>query len=353
MDAAREADALQQFWLLPFELVDLTPERPHPTLAVTADDGALFLPTDTLGPAEAEAGGDLAPAGRRFAYAIAARLPNREQIVASASWALEAARERFRTWTEKPAAWLLRVEDRGEDRPHEVLVLRGPEPVRPRVPAEGPTALLVDLGMVLARFDRDLFATNFLTMFGQPAPLTGLMRMEELRLPLERGELLADEFLDQGIEHLNLAPPDRAMLGRVWGSIMSPNRPTVALVRRTAELPNVAVVVVSNTDPITIRYLQEDLGLADLLQSLAASCQDGVNPKGADASLWLRGRNMARLRLGAEPALAIAVDDVRSYLRDALESGAADRAIHYRHFAQFRYELGACGLYLPQARPAA
>ncbi|TAH35054.1 MAG: hypothetical protein EYC70_14805 [Planctomycetota bacterium] len=353
MDVAAAADELAQFWQLPFEFVDLTPERERATLAVVCDDGAVHLPADARAPAEIEAGGpppeEEEPAGRRWAYAIAAHLPGREQVVASAPWADAPSRAFLRAHAERGSAWLLRWEARAGRAP-QLLRLRGPEPVAPRRVAEGRTALLVDLGMVLARFDRALFARNFLTVFGQPAPAAGLRRIQELRPALESGELLADEFLERALDPLNLVAPDKSLLARVWGSILSLKPSTVALVRRAAARPDTAVVVVSNTDPICIRSMKEELGLGDLLANLAASCQDGVNPKGADASLWLRARDLARLRLGGEPDLVIAVDDVRRYLRQALLSGAAQRAIHYRHCAQFHYELGACGVYLPLAR---
>lgn len=352
MSLAAAADDLQRFWQLPFEFVDLTPEHARPTLAVVTDDGAVHLPSAARNMAETELGEpppeEVDGPGRVFAYAVAARLPQRAQVVASAPWAQGPAEDFLRAQDARDAAWLLRFEA-GAGAPAR-LVLRGPEPVRARDVVEGRAALLVDLGMVLTRFEREAFARHFFTFFGQSVPPLGQQRMRELRPLLESGEVLVDDFLEQMLEPLGLVGPDRPILARLWGSILSEKRSTVALVRRLARRPQTAVVVVSNTDPLCVRYVREDLGLADLLMNLAASCQDGVHPKGVDASLWQRGRAIAELRLGGPAARVIAVDDVRSFLRRAQQAGVADRYIHYRHFAQFRYELGAAGLYLPVSR---
>jgi len=342
------ADGLQFAWLLPFEFLDLTPEQEFASPAVVTDDGAIFLPTSPPGPGEREVPGPPPRNGREFAFGIAARVNGREEAVASDGWAAEAVRAFLREDPEDMRAWLVRVERSGD----EVfpLRLRGPEPVRPRRIVEGPAALLLDLGMVLTRFDRELFESQFRLAFGQPAPLPAIRRMEELRPALERGDLLADEFLDRILHPLGLIQPDRETLFRVRSSILSVKRSTAALVRRLAERENLAVVVVSNTDPIMMRHVQGELGLEDLTWNMAASCQDGVNPKGEDASLWKRALQTARDELEADPETVIVVDDIRLYLKQAREAGIATRTLHYRSFPQFKYELGACGLYVPLAR---
>ncbi len=344
------ADGLQFAWLLPFEFLDLTPEREFVSLAVVTDDGTLFIPTSLPCPGEREVPDPPPQDGREFAFGIAARVNGREEAVASDAWAAEAVRSFLREDPGDMRAWLVRVERNGGK--VVPLRLRGPEPVRPRRILESPTALLLDLGMVLTRFDRELFETQFRLVFGQPAPLPAIRKMEELRPALERGDLLADEFLNRILHPLGLIQPDRETLFRVRASILSVKRSTAALVRRLAERDDVAVVVVSNTDPIMMRHIQGELGLEDLTWNMAASCQDGVNPKGEDASLWARALETARGELEGEPETVIVVDDIRAYLQQAREAGIATRTLHYRSFAQFKYELGVCGLYVPLAREA-
>ena len=58
---ADAADALQQAWILPLQVVDLTPESSAPHLAVVGDDGGLYR------------------ASPRWSYAVVARPPGREQ----------------------------------------------------------------------------------------------------------------------------------------------------------------------------------------------------------------------------------------------------------------------------------
>lgn len=338
-----DADALQHAWLLPFEVVDLTPELVCFTPAVVADDGALFQPSAPPGLGEAETGAAQPALGPEYGFGIAARVSGAERCAWTPDWA--AAATRAAVPEEDMAATLVRVQREGGA--ERALELRRAEPVRPRPILAGPTAVLLDLGMVLTRFDRSLFGKNFLSVFGQPVPAAAEERLQKLRPALESGELLADDFLEQVLEPLELVKPDKEALARVWSSILSVKRSTLALMRRVAELPDVAVVVVSNTDPLMLRYLRSDLGLADLAEHMAASCQDGVNPKSVDASLWQRGREIAATKLGAEPRTVIAVDDIRAYLEKPLAAGIADHAIHYRHFAQFKYALGALGLYVP------
>ncbi|HEX9794750.1 MAG TPA: hypothetical protein VGC54_12275 [Planctomycetota bacterium] len=345
MEPASSADVLQLGWQLPFELLDLAPQRGTVQLAAVTAEGAVYAPAADPSPAESEADSATFDADLHgAAYAVAARLPDGSTKVAASDAASASLAASWLAARPGPAAWLLKVEAGA------VEVLRGPEPVVPRAARGGPVALLVDLGMVLVGFDRGALARHFRLAFGRPAPLAGIARVEAMRADLEAGRLLADDFLDAAREPLQLARAEQAAFARVWGSILAARPDSVALVRSAAALPEVAVAVVSNTDPIRLRWCREELALGDLLEWVAASCQDGVNPKGVDASMWERGRELAAAQLGVRPAVVIGVDDVRGHLARAVAAGVVTRPVHYRHFAQFRYALGAAGLYLPQAR---
>ena len=348
MDLAERADALQRPWLLPFEVVDLTPELNFFSPAVVTDDGTVHVPSAAPGPAEREAEAAGRPPGRRFAYVIAARADGEEQVLATDRWAGAAGQEHLSREAADASAWLLRVER--TDDGLSTLVLRGPERLRPRQVEEGAFALLLDLGNVLTRFDRRLFKEHYWIAFGQELPQEGYRQVQELRLSFERGEIAEEEFFDRAMKPLHLAPPDRAVFATVWGSILSRKHSTIALVRRAKTRDNVAVIAVSNTDPLCLRYAREELGLEDLLYGAAASYHEGMNPKGVDASLWLKARDTATAQLGGTLRRTVAVDDVRTYLHEARNAGAADTLIHYRNMAQFKYELGAAGLYLPLQR---
>jgi len=346
------ADRIQETWLLPYEFTDLTPELPAATPAVVTDDGAVYQPDSAPGMAEAEVDGARGEGEPHRDYAVALARSGGLEVLAADPALVAAARRELAEQGREAGAWLLR----GEAEPgggHRVRLLRGPEPVLPRPRPELPLALLCDLGMVLTRFDRGLFDLHYRALFGRAVPPAGRAAMDARRPAFERGELAVEEFWERVRGPLGLAAPDFGLFAHAWGAILSPRRSTLALVRALAALPRVAVVVVSNTDPLMLRHCREVLGLGDLLERVAASCQPGVQPKGRDASLWRRGRELAAEALGAPPRMVVAVDDVRAYLALAREAGAVDRTIHYRHYAQFRYELGRLGLYLPLARRSA
>ncbi|MBL7008042.1 MAG: hypothetical protein ISR76_03530 [Planctomycetes bacterium] len=338
----RLVDELQDPWQLPFGLVDLSPELPQPSYAVVADDGTIYRPNGLPSAAEREAEAAGRVTGRRFGWAVAARVQGRDHLLATSAFAEQPAREWLAEQEGSRCCWLLRAEklaDGVELRPQ-----RGPEPVVPRRPLAGPVDLLCDLGMVLCRFDRAAFGRNFRSVFGHELPEGADQQIAPLRLQFEAGELGEDDFAGALLPLLRLAKPDREALERVWGSIFEPKRSTLHRIRQLAARPEVELVVVSNTDPWALRACRERFGLEDLLYGAVASFQDGLRPKGEDASLWLRAREAATARRGAAAPTAIAVDDVRTYLHQALQSGAATAAVHYRSYPQMDFELRRLGL---------
>ncbi len=344
MDTAlpRLAEELQGPWQLPFEWLDLTPELDTVHPALVADDGTLYRGNGAAGAAEREVQAAGRVPGRRFAWAIAARVAGREHVLATSSFAEDPVKAWLAGQGGERVCWLLRVERRpGEPG---LMVQRGPEPVSPRQVLEGPADLLCDLGMVLCRFDRRAFGRHFEAVFGHPVPGEAREWIGDHRLRFEAGEMGEQAFADGLLPLLRLAGPDRGTLERLWASIFEAKRSTQALLRRLAGRDEVELVVVSNTDPWALRGCRERFGLEDLLYGAVASYQDGVRPKGEDASMWQRARQVAAARRGAEAAHAVAIDDIRTYLHQALDAGAATAAVHYRHYAQFQYQLRRLGL---------
>jgi FMN phosphatase YigB (HAD superfamily) len=341
-DLRLRAEALHGPWQLPFEWTDLAPhcELLHP--AVVAEDGTVYGATEGAGPAEREVMSRAAPLGRRFAWVVAARVNGRDHVLPTAAFAEEEAAAWLAGRSEERACWLLRAE--GAAGRVSLCCHRGPEPVAARRIPTGPVDLLCDLGMVLCRFDRAAFARNFAAVFGFPLPAGCGAWLTPLRLGFERGQLDEDRFAEEMLSRLGLAAPDRAALERVWASIFTPEAATLHLVRRLAAVPGTELVVVSNTDPWALRGCRDQLGLTDLLRDAVASFQDGVNPKGEDASMWQRARAVAATRRGAPGAFAVAVDDVRDYLRQAQAAGVVDAVCHAAGHPSLAFGLARLGL---------
>jgi len=280
MDTAlpRLAEELQGPWQLPFEWLDLTPELDTVHPALVADDGTLYRGNGAAGAAEREVQAAGRVPGRRFAWAIAARVAGREHVLATSSFAEDPVKAWLAGQGGERVCWLLRVERRpGEPG---LMVQRGPEPVSPRQVLEGPADLLCDLGMVLCRFDRRAFGRHFEAVFGHPVPGEAREWIGDHRLRFEAGEMGEQAFADGLLPLLRLAGPDRGTLERLWASIFEAKRSTQALLRRLAGRDEVELVVVSNTDPWALRGCRERFGLEDLLYGAVASYLDGVRPKG-------------------------------------------------------------------------
>ena len=96
--------------------------------------------------------------------------------------------------------------------------------------------------------------------------------------------------------------------------------------------------------------LQERLGLDDLCRYAVASFEDGVTPKHEDATMWQRALGFCTLRLKAEPAVVIVLDDVPENLATARIAGIGTRHVQVLNPAQMWSDLGEAGLYLPLAR---
>ncbi len=348
MPEAAAIDAVQGAWLLPFEILDLTPELPEPVLAVVTAEGAVYRPTEVPGPGEAETGEPVrSPDGER-SFAVLARLGGGLEVLPASEAAREPAAALASSCREEGQAWLVRVDGLPES--PRARILRGPEPVLRRPGRPRPAALFVDFGMVLARFDRRLFEDGLRLHFGLEPDEDMRRRWTGLRLAFEAGDLETAAFEEEILRCLGLIEADLPLLQRLWVSIMSEKRSTCALIRALCGLPDLAVTVVSNTDPWMIEGSRRWLGLGDLLEGVVASCQDGVRPKHEDASLWKRARELAAIRLGRAPVRTLAVDDIRPWLQRALAEGAVDEALHYRDYPSLRYELGRRGLWLPIER---
>ena len=124
----------------------------------------------------------------------------------------------------------------------------------------------------------------------------------------------------------------------------------VALTRRAIAQDGWAMSIVSNIDPIMVRNTRDRLGLNDLFDGGVYSFLDGVRPKHEDGSMWRMARQSCANRLGTEPVLTLAVDDIAANLNTAAKEPLVSQTIQFRNPYQWWYDLGAAGAYLPRVR---
>lgn len=325
---AAAADALQQAWILPWQVVDLAPEDGAPLLALVGEDGGLHR------------------LSARWSWAVAARPPGRERAELLAL-SPDAARALAAAGAELPEgrAQLWRFDRRAAA----AEALSPPRPILPRIPRTGPVAVLSDVGRVLVDFDHGLLARHFELMVGHAAPASAWAELEQHLTAVESGALPPEELFERSYRTLRLSRLDKALFRKLWCSILFPLPAGAAWMRRLAAQPEVALTAVSNIDPWRLRHVRENLGLDDLLRYTVASYEDGVRPKHEDASMWERAQGFCALRLGQPAERVIVLDDLQPNLRTAQEAGIGTHHILVQHPAQMWAELGAAGLYLPIA----
>ncbi len=329
---AAAADALQQAWILPWQLTDLRPEAELPLPAFVSEDGGLLR---------------LSP---RWSYGVVARPPGRAQAEVLAL-SKDAARALAATAQDFPegAAELWRL-----DRRSGATELLSPRrPIRPRPERGGPVAVLSDVGRVLVDFDHALLPRHFELMVGQAAPAGAWEELEVLLTEVERGALPPEELFERSYRRLRLSRLDKALFRKLWCSILFPLPAGAAWMRRLAAQPEVALTAVTNIDPWRLRHLREEMGLEDLLRYAVASYEDGVKPKHEDHSMWERAQGFCQMRLGRPADRVIVLDDLHPNLATAEQAGIGTHHILVQHPAQMWAELGAAGLYLPLQAQAA
>lgn len=333
MPDARDVDALHHPWLLPFELVDTSPEGPDAVWAVVQEDGNLLR---AAGP---------------FAPAIVARIHGGEHVLATQSWATEAAAAFLAAQPEAEGAWLIRLARRGTGQP-ECLVLRGPEPIRARPARDDGIALLMDFGRVLCHFDYSWFVWGHTAVFGHEPGPDAILEIEALRPAFEAGDLDESKFFQHCARHLGLLEADRRLFDTAWANILRMHNDMDALLRRAFAQPGWTGVIVSNIDPILVRETVQRFDLHEVFADGVFSYQPEVRPKHEDGSMWKLARERCVQRMGAEPQLVIATDDMPANLLTAAAEPGIDATIRFHHPWQWLYELGAHGAYLPRARPS-
>lgn len=329
---AAAADALQEAWILPWQVVDLAPDEDAPRLALVGDDGGLHR---------------VSP---RWSYAVLARPPGREraEILALSKDAARALANAAAGFPEGSAElWRL---DR-KSGAAEALTQR--RPILPRPPRTGAVAVLSDLGRVMVDFDHALLPRHFDLMIGNPAPTEAWADLEILLNEVERGALPPEELFERSYRALRLSRLDKAIFRKLWCSILYPLPAGAAWMRRLAAQPDLALTAVTNIDPWRLRHVRENLGLDDLLRYTVASYEDGVRPKHEDASMWERAQSFCQMRLGQPAAHVIVLDDLHQNLATAQQAGIGTHHILVQHPAQMWAELGAAGIYLPLSVQAA
>lgn len=205
--------------------------------------------------------------------------------------------------------------------------------------------VLCDYGQVLAGFERSLCGQVFERLLGRPLPTGGEALLEDLLAPLEAGTLTTQAFLDAVREPLNLQDKAEEQAFReAWCSILWGKEDVIARLRLVAARPDVVFHVVTNTDPWRLEHASTTLGLADLFQSVTASFEPGVTPKGKDSGMWAEARRRAEEVCGGKADLVLGIDDLEANLLPALADGTLDRAIVFTDVASLDRALTALGL---------
>ncbi len=342
MSFAEEVDSLHLPWQLPFEVVDVAPHQPAPIWGVVLDDGNVLNDTE------------------HWVYALVARVNHRDHVLCADEQPREIARKFLESQAESQAAWLLRLpRRRGAElgKNHDVIpgdlsvtVFRGPEPIEPRLIRDKDIALLMDYGKVLCHYDYSWFTWGYAAVFGNKPPSAALVELEQFRPAFESGQIAEDDFFQLACRHLNLDLKDRDLFESAWSNIVRLNDDMVALTRRAIAQDGWAMSIVSNIDPIMVRNTRDRLGLNDLFDGGVYSFLDGVRPKHEDGSMWRMARQSCANRLGTEPVLTLAVDDIAANLNTAAKEPLVSQTIQFRNPYQWWYDLGAAGAYLPRVR---
>jgi FMN phosphatase YigB (HAD superfamily) len=325
---AEDIDSLHHPWLLPFEVVDLAPHLEMPEWGVVMDDGNVLQPS------------------QRWIYAVVARINGGDHVLCAEPELCTAATEFLAAQPDPRAAWLLRIERASST----VDVFRGPEDIAPRPVRERDIALLMDYGRVLCHFDYGWYTQGHIAVFGQEPDPLALMEVENMRPAFDAGDIDEEAFFEFACKKLNIIAADRKLFESAWTNILRLNEDMVALIRRAVALDGWEMSIVSNIDPIMVRESRHRYGLEDLFKGGVFSHVESVRPKHEDGSMWRLAERGCALRLGNEPALTVATDDVPENLITADQEPGVHCTITFRNPFQWWYELGAAGAYLPRSR---
>lgn len=232
------------------------------------------------------------------------------------------------------------------DNAHAELV-RGPCTWRPHPPTPPRVGLLCDLGNVLVGFERRRLAENLHQLLGTAPTAEQFIHIQALRMPFERGELAAADFLAALKQVLDRPDLDEATLEQAWCDIFWRNEPVIALLERLSRYDNVRSVLVSNTDPLRLKHCLSHRGLQTLFDTnrVVVSCDPHVRPKDGDSSMLVRALDILKRAFHGAEFRAVFIDDVRAYFGLARQGGLDIDCIHYQGYPQLVHELGRYGLY--------
>jgi glucose-1-phosphatase len=175
------------------------------------------------------------------------------------------------------------------------------------------TALLLDLGNVLVRFDHAVTLRRIEAATGVPAERLGPVLFGPLERAFDLGHLTAGEFFRAAEREAGLSPlPDEVWIP-AWRDIFEPVPETAAVL--AALLPGVRTCVVSNTNALHWDGVRRVSDVDRRVDALALSFEVGALKP--DAALW----HAALRRLDASPEGAVFADDRPELVAAAREIG--------------------------------
>jgi len=224
----------------------------------------------------------------------------------------------------------------------------GPYSWQPREEMNQPIGILCDMGSVLLSFERKRFEHNLRHMLGIQPSKQQIADIEVLRGLFESGHRTEKEFPAEIRQILNLSNGED-ILRVAWCDIFWRHEQVISYLEKLSKVTRAKLVLISNTDPLRLEYALSRLELDALFErnSVVASFEVDVRPKGEDNSMLMKALRILREQFQTQDFTAIFVDDVRTYLIMAREGGLGIRGIHYRSFPQLVYDLRNYGLYLP------
>ena len=170
--------------------------------------------------------------------------------------------------------------------------------VKPLMPID---TFLFDIGNVLLNFDFQITARRIAPLCGVPEEDI-LGRMDDLKVPLETGQLSGEDFLSTAASRLAFRGPPLE-LKRAFQEIFTPNQAAIELVETLCQ-QEYRMVILSNTNALHAEYFLWEFPVFSRFQERVFSHDAGVMKP--DSRIFM----FALETLGLNPANTFYIDDL-------------------------------------------